>query len=233
MKTINLLLFASLLFGAFSINAQEDTISWSSLPENEQKADSLIEMSWQNILAGNWVKAKEYVKKGKKLSDSLNYEKGIADSFVRLGLIAQYFERNFVEAERKYYEALHIRKTLGFIVDAARVCNNLIGLFSTKGEFDRAIEIGEEGLKTLQTYSTPDASFFEVKAKLHNLLGAAYRRQNKFEEAIQNLEESLTIRKRYGPKKDLAKTFLNLGNLYSEVDIGNYSKAEEGIFTRV
>lgn len=228
MKTLATFLFALGIFTITQISAQPQTLNkLSETPNDEQKADALIELSWNYILEGEWEKAKDYAEQGRQLSKKLNYEMGIAGSYMRLGIIAQYADQNYSEAEEMFLRALQIRKEAGYPLDAARVCNNLIGLFSAQSKLDSAIEFGKTGLQLLEIASTHTDDFFEVKAKLNNLLGAAYRRQGQYRKAMQHLEESLILRRNYGSKKELLKTLLNLGNLCCEEEIANYDKAEE------
>lgn len=224
-------LISALLVFLFSFNAfaQEDItdMNWSLMPEDEIKADSLVEVSWTYILNGDWDNAKKYALQGKQLSEELEYNIGFASSLMRLGIIAQYADQNYSTAEGFFRQAFQIRKEAGYLLDAVRAYNNLIGVLKAQNNLEEAVKTGNIGLMILQTISNETVEFLEVKARLHNLLGAVFRNQANPLEALKHSESSLEIRRKLKDKKAIAKSLLSLGNLYSEEVIGNYKKAKE------
>ena len=144
---LSLLIF---IFSSKVIAQGEDKdINWASMLDDEKKADSLIEISWTYILSGEWDKAKKYALKGRQLSEKLKYKKGHASSLMRLGIVAQYVDQDYLTAEELFRHAFQIREEAGNLLDAVRACNNLVGVFKAPNAFKVLEKVAYGGVTLL------------------------------------------------------------------------------------
>jgi tetratricopeptide (TPR) repeat protein len=87
------------------------------------------------------------------------------------------------------------------------------------GDYDKALECYQPCLTKSEIIS------LDLLASLHMAIGIVYHRQNKYQDALINYKDSLSIRKNLSSfnKLDLAWIYNNMGCLY--VDIGDLNRA--------
>jgi len=179
------------------------------------KVDQYLIVDVNNELAyklryKNTSQAKQYALVGIKRADSIGYDLGSSNSYVTLGLIAKR-ERDISLAESHFLDALSIRQKVGSVKEIASVYNNL-GLLFEKSNSNKAKEYYEKGVSTIG--QEPSHSF---NAVIQNNFGNFLVREQKFDEALVNLESALKIRKSRNNQNALANSYLNLSILYYEL----------------
>ncbi len=196
------------------------------LGETSQKADSLNELSYQYLFS-DLNTAGEYALKARVLSKKINYQKGIATSFVRLG-IAKMHNLEYKESEELLNEGLKLRIEFDEPKEIAGVYNNLGVLFDKVGKPLRAIDSYDSGLEILKRINniSQDYALLGRLGKMHNNLGNAYTSTEKFNEAEHHYQKSIEIREQLDDSVRLARTYMNLGSLYCQEEFMDTAKAK-------
>jgi tetratricopeptide (TPR) repeat protein len=127
-------------------------------------------------------------------------------------------------AEQTYKASLGLEKDLRTVKALSLWALSLILL----GEFSKGIEMGQQAENLLTTFpnkTTP--KYFLVKALIAQNKGYYYIGSYKnIDEGLKYLEESLSLRKRYGSKTEIAMGFFGVGNALSNFK-GELEKAIE------
>ena len=82
------------------------------LGNSKNKVDTLNELAWLyywDAMPTRLEKAYAHAIKGQQLAQQIKYDKGLSDSYMRLGLIAE-GNLDFEQAEQYYKEAIELRK---------------------------------------------------------------------------------------------------------------------------
>jgi len=96
-------------------------------------------------------------------------------------------------------------------------------VYVNTGEYDKAKELAEQGIKTAVSIGD---RFNEAKG--YNILGETFRYKDEYPEALKNYEIALKIRKEINDEKGIAGTLNNFGIIY--FSLGNYTKALSSYF---
>ncbi len=179
------------------------------------KVDQYLIVDVNNELAyklrnKNTSQAKQYALAGIKRANSIGYILGSSNSYVTLGLIAKR-ERDISLAESHFLDALLIRQKVGSVKEIASVYNNL-GLLFEKSNTNKANEYYEKGVTTIE--KEPSHIF---NAIIKNNYGNFLVIEQRFDDALVNLESALKIRKSKNNPNALANSYLNLAILYYEL----------------
>jgi tetratricopeptide (TPR) repeat protein len=131
------------------------------------------------------------------------------------------FDRGHLDAAERWFE------TLGELGDRhARVEWTVRSLWYrglnaiNRGQLDRAQTLFDEGLARL---TTPEG---RLKADLHSGQGLVSYDRGDLEGALEHHQEALRLRREAGDKLGMAKSLMNLGNVYSDL-IHDDARAEE------
>lgn len=219
-----------LLSISFQCWAQNTLQELTSKPFTPNKVDTLLETSWRFLEDDfNWEASLPYATAALDASKSIPYPLGIAESYIHLGTIAQYADGDFHTAENYFEQAFQIRKEEKQMVKAASACVNLVRLYSDYSKLRSAENIAKIGISLVKN-KIPEIEAADVQAKIHHLLCEVYREQGDYLNALEQLEQCLTIRKQIKNNNYLIQTYLSLGNFYSEYAIKNHIKAKENYF---
>jgi two-component system NarL family sensor kinase len=164
-----------------------------------------------------------YAREAREIAETLRYKRGLADSFVRLGLLA-YKKGRVEEAESYYLQALPIRNSSGDRRGVAAIYNNLGNLFKSQtGQVEKAVDYFKKGIDMLSAESL-NTEESKTKARLHNNLGGLLTNMGAYKKAAQQFEASITVREVIGDEAGKANSLLNLGFLFQKLE--NYQLAE-------
>ena len=196
------------------------------LGENSQKVDTLNEISFL-YMPSDLEAAEKYAAESAALSKKIYYKRGLATSFVRLGM-AKMYRYEYEEGEELLNKALKLRLEIGDQIKIEGVYNNLGYLLSKAGKHLSAIDRYESGLeilKSIKNVSGNDVLLGKL-ARMYNNIGIAYKAAEKYKEAEYHYQRSIKIREQLYDSVRLARSYMNLGSLYCQEEFVDTAKAK-------
>ncbi|WP_344788057.1 tetratricopeptide repeat-containing sensor histidine kinase [Postechiella marina] len=194
--------------------SQNKIIDSLSIELAYQKADSLkVDTSLyliKNLYAAkNYDKALKYIIESEKLSNSLNYHKGIAEITYYKALI--YAEKNdYINAVSGYSKSKDLFNQLNDTLSVAMV-NNSIGLIEIKrGNYDKGLQYSLSSIKELEKRGLKN----DLKLAYSNLAEAYYKIKN-YDKATPFYLKALQIQTQLQDKEGINASNLHLAKLYS------------------
>ena len=111
------LLLLALCCFHFSLPAQQTTIDslqniLSAAKEDTNKVNTLNNLAWEFINAGEYEKSLNCANQASILADKINYKKGKAKSYHNIGNIYTY-QGNYPQALKTHFASLKIREEIG------------------------------------------------------------------------------------------------------------------------
>lgn len=226
---LKVLLFILFLVSTTSKNilAQDSYIDSLKTLIETQKADTnkvntLNELSYEFTNIGEYQIALNYASQAKSLSEKLNFKKGLADAYTKIGLIYK-DQSNYPEALKNYFAALKIDEEAGNKSGVAYAYNNIGIIYKNQDNYKEALKMHFASLKIKEELG--DKKGIAVS---YNNIGILYSIQAKFVEALKNYSLSLKIKEELGDKKGIATSYNNIGNVYLKQ--GNYQEALKNYF---
>ena len=216
-----LLVLLSNNFAAFTqnsnrvINLQEQLVKYNKNSSGDVKPGPKDTLKVQILsqLAGliyetDADKALSYVKQQLETAQAINYQKGIADSYLNYGHIYDY-QRNYDRALKFFHRALNIyttEKNKPGIIDI----NNAIGvLYSKKGMLAQGQIHFLKALKISQKEND-----LQGMISSYNNLGIVYKEQGKLNLALLNYSKCLPLQLTNPDNLKISYTYLNIGEIY-------------------
>ncbi|PHS62570.1 MAG: two-component sensor histidine kinase [Flavobacterium sp.] len=149
--------------------------------------------------------AKAFAEKGLLLALKLNYSKG---QWMNLNVLGNYYERktNYVEASRKYEEALQIIEQTNDTKGFAVVLNNIATIHIRKAEYDEALVNMFEALKAEEKLDNQNGI-----AQAYNNIGVVYYYIQDFDKTTLYLTKALEIQEELGNFDGLINGYNNVG----------------------
>ena len=154
-------------------------------------------------------KAGEYLTQGFELAKKINFQKGLAKSYMFKG----YFDEdksNFSSALKNNQEALSIFTKLGDKQGIAGINNSLGSNYQSLGKYPEALKYY---FSTLKIYL--ETGNKRGEASTYSNIGTIYLNQSNYSEALKNINFSLKIYKEIGDKSGQARCYLSVGNVYA------------------
>lgn len=215
------LLFVCLFISSIILgqNAKIDSLLnlLKTAKSDTNKVKNLNKLCWEYILIGEYNKGLLYSKQGLGLSTSLNFKKGIAQSYNNLGNI--YKEQgNYQEALKNHFASLKIKEEMNDKYGISVSYNNIGIVYDNLGNYPEALNNHFASLKIKE----------EIKDKKgiatsYGNIGVIYMRQGNFKRALKSYFSSLKIREEIKDKQGIAVSYNNIGSIYE--DMGNYPEA--------
>lgn len=199
---------------SFFIFSQNDRIDDLTVQLAYQKADSTkVDLSLMLIdelyAVEDYKKALLYINQTAKLSESLNYTKGLAESTYYRALI--YTQRNDYynaidnyDKSRKYY--LQISDTLG----VAKVSNSIGLIEIRRGNYAVGLK---NSLSAIDIFEKQDLK--DELSSAYNNLAEAYFKTNQIDKAIEFNIKALEVREQINDRKGIIASTKNIADLYS------------------
>jgi len=165
-------------------------------------------------------KALDYARQGIKISEKINYQKGIADCLYLSGIF--YFtQRNSSRALQDYIKSLTIRKKIGDKRGIADSYNKISFIHGLQGNYTLAWEYALKGLKISEKIG-----YKKGVARSYNLIAINYLSdQDDHIRALEYYFKSLNIFKELGDKELIAQLYNNIGDVHTT--LGNLNRALE------
>ena len=195
----------------FSQNEKIDelTVKLAYLNQDSTKVDMSLMLINELYTFQDYSKALLYINETTKLSEHLNYTKGLAESTYYRALI--YTERNdYFNAidnynrSRKYY--LKIRDTLG----AAKVSNSIGLIEIRRGNYAVGLKNSLSAIAVFENQGLKN----ELSSAYNNL-AEAYFKTNQFDKALDFNFKALDVRKLINDNKGIKASTKNIADLYS------------------
>lgn len=168
-------------------------------------------------LADSPDQAKKYLDEALALAQKTGFEKGEANAWVSLAIVAA-IRSDYKTSAAHYRKALDIRTKLDDKRGIANVYNNLGNLYDEQGDFFNAIESYKQAFemyKAIGDHSRMGRTQYNIST--------LYSRMGNYPKAIENIYAYLDIVDKAGDKIGIAKAYNQLGNLH--VDIFKTDKA--------
>jgi tetratricopeptide (TPR) repeat protein len=168
--------------------------------DEREAAKILDELGQISYLLGDYDRASNYLKQELKISEEIDYKKGVASSLHQLGMLAQ-ATGDLIEARRLYGESLKIKQDLGDKSGVASSLHQLGMLAQDEGDLGEARRLYDESLKIKQDPGDKSG----VASSLHQL-GMLAQDEGDLGEARRLYGESLKIKQDLGDKSGVAIT---------------------------
>ncbi|MEW5821864.1 MAG: CHAT domain-containing protein [Cyanobacteriota bacterium] len=150
-------------------------------------------------------KAEEFYSKALEISKSIDYAYGIISGYNNIGNL-YVSQANYVTALENLEKAYEAAKKTRIQEYELSVLSNLANIYSYKNENDRAIESYKKIIEISKNYQ--DQTLY---ADTLNNIATIYITLEDIDKAIENLDKAAEIYKKLNNKKQLSKTYLNLG----------------------
>ncbi|MFG6685566.1 ATP-binding protein [Mariniflexile sp. HNIBRBA6329] len=154
-------------------------------------------------------RALKYIIESEKLSNNLNYTKGIAETCFYKSLI--YSQKgDYINAVTGYEKSKILFKHLNDTLGVAKV-NNSIGLIEIKrGNYSKGIQYSLAAIKDLE-----NQSLLKDLSLAYSNLAKAYQNINAVDRAIEYNLKAVDIQKQLNENKELIQSYNQLAELYS------------------
>lgn len=179
-------------------NAKNDTAQVSLLAK--------LSASLQSTNPDNGIK---YGKKGVKLAQDLDWEKGLADNYVSIGLNYTLGKSDFAKGKLYFEKALETYKQLDLNLEIGKTLLNIGIVYRSQSLFDKAIEKYEEALVIFENLKEKE----RIASTLGNI-GYIYRSQSDYAKALEYYQKSLSMFESLGNKSGIATNLGNIGMIY-------------------
>jgi len=150
----------------------------------------------------------QYADSALELATTLNYKKGIAKSYHKIGGNHE-DQNNYPEALENYFASLKIKEEIGDKRGIAGSYNNIGNIYQKQGNYPEALENFFTSLKIKEEIGDKRGI-----ANTYNNIGNIYQIQSNYREALENYFASLKIKEEIGNKRGVAGTYLNIGVIY-------------------
>ena len=190
------------------------------LKGKKEIAESYYNLAYSYFKIKEYSKAKDFQTKSLRLRKLIDDKSGQLYSLSQLGIIAQYFDHDFVSAEKFITEALSVAKQLQSKSYYAFCFSNLGNLYNAKGDLNKS------GLFL-------DSALFYYKeiddksgiSSILNDIGFLNISRGNFTKAVDLYNQALKLAQETNNKNGEATAYLSLGD-YNNL-IGDFKKALE------
>lgn len=227
MRLVYGLLLINCLLGVkfmYAQHAKTDSLeALLPLRTDTAKVDVLNELTYQYITL-DIAKAKGYGQQAIALGQTIEYPKGLAQSYNDLGMV-YYFTAQLDSAALLFEKSLAIRKEIGDAIGMAACLNKLGAVYKLRGLLAEAIDYFSQ---TVSYYDSLDMQA-ELAASYNNM-GTLYYDLSDYDQALVYFQRSLHIKNQLGNTVEIAGTMSNIANVqfylgrYAESNT-NYEKA--------
>ncbi len=179
---------------------------------------SLMSELSREIQFTNPDKGIKYGERGVKLATELDWEKGIADNNVAIGLNYTLGKSDFAKGKLYFEKALKTYEELDLKQELGKTLVNIGIVFQNQSLYTEAIEKYEEALVLFEQLKEEE----RIASTLGNI-GFIYRSQSDYAKALGYYQRSLSIFEKLGNKNGIATNLGNIGMLYDYQS--DYSRA--------
>jgi tetratricopeptide (TPR) repeat protein len=215
-------LFVLLFLNAFIGHAQTKTIDslqkdLQTRKEDTNKVNTLNELAYEFTNNADPQKSLRFANQAISLAEKINYKKGKALAFLRLG-VSYAWHNNFAEAGKNFNTALILYQEIGDKNRIAQIYNELGGNYFVQGFYSDAIAYMYNSLKI-------DEEIGNKKAAAENLqgIGIMYWEQGDDSDALKMTQDGLKLCREIGDSIAMGQSLSFIGQIYMAV--GKYDEA--------
>jgi len=208
--------FISLVFEGFSqkyiyLETYNVDSLLSVLPDQhaEDRVNSLNRLS-TSLCYEEFEKSEQYAIEAMNLANELDYQEGIADSYRNFGYIA-FYQSNFPDALKNYFESLHLYENMDREYTVARVYLEIAKTHLSASNYEKAIEYSDIALDKFREPREGDETIGSVRDTTMLILGAAlaYKDMGMYDKALEIYLNMLDV----GKKNNFGNTEMVLNTL--------------------
>ncbi len=215
LRVLLLLLIPAAVYGRTVADSLYQELKRASPDTN--KVILLNKLCWE-YRTSNPARAYEYSYQAIELAGKLQYDRGLANAWNRLGVV-YYRQGNYVEATTALLKAISYWDKLSDKRGKAKSLSNLGNVFSEQRNYDKALEYYLKAVELLrETGQQDELSTFYIN------IGTIYVEQNKLGQARDFFLEALKIARRTGNVSQQAQLLNNLG-----ATLGRMARFEEAL----
>ena len=170
---------------------------------------SLLAKLSASIQATNPDKGIKYGERGVKLASQLDWEQGIADNNVSIGLNYALGKSDFTKGKLYFDKALKTYEDLDLKLELGKTLVNIGIVYQNQSLYDKALENYEKALAIFELLKDRE----RIASTLGNL-GFIYRSQSDYAKALDYYQRSLSIFEKLGIKSGIATNLGNIGMIY-------------------
>ncbi|HAM99978.1 MAG TPA: hypothetical protein DCQ26_15365 [Marinilabiliales bacterium] len=202
-------------FIGYQVPAQSNIDSLRTLLTVTQNDTVYVDILNQLSKACRWnqiTDAIDYAVKAEKISQTINYQQGLALAFHNLGVL--YADKGNNELALEYYgKSLRIQRIMNNPKAMAHLYDNMGLIYRRQQDFEKALEYHNQSLK--------------LKKDLNDTIGIAYSYENiglifseqgKFDKALIHYYNSLRLKESLNDKYGMANSFGNIGVIYLKIE---------------
>lgn len=160
---------------------------------------------------GDLIAAGHYADSALKLSEKINYNRGIAESYSSLAALS-WMKGNYLEALEFCNKNLEIFKSTNDKKGISKIFGHLGLIYSELGNYSKTLEYYYQSLKINEETNDTDGICIQL-----NNIGIVYADQDNNEKALEFHLRSLKIAEIKKDKRRIAGSFLNIGVAYKNM----------------
>ena len=208
------------LLALFVLMPFQNLSAWNK--NNQEKPDSTLanQFNKKAIEAMHIIDTAEfYAQKALNLSLKLKFDKGIANAYNTMGIIA--WKKNQYEKSISYYtKSLDIYRKTTLLQETSNTYGNIGLTYLHTGDFEAAIEHYKKSIEIRKQIDDKEGI-----ANHYINIGAAYYYLGKYDKAVESFLNSVSFYEKINNKKGIADVYNNIGSLHIEQN--NYARAIE------
>lgn len=182
------------------------TVISKSKPDST-KATALNDLAKELTNLGNYVEAKKTADAALTLSDSLEWQKGIADAYTNYGIIC-YYEGNYSEALAKNFDALTIREKIQDKKGIAGSYNNIAIIYNVQGDYSEALRYALTCLQLKEELGEKKGL-----VSTYNNIGLIYSNMRDYDKSLEYHNRALKLSTETQNAKAIANAYLAMGDI--------------------
>ena len=193
----------------------------SHTKEDTTKVNLLNDLAWEfqsiDPMAGI-----DYALQGKKIAEKLNFKKGIAKSFLGIGVCC-YVKSDIEKALENFNKALKISEKINDKSTVATIYLNIGNIYFSKSDFAQTLKYYNKAYKTLEEINDKGRC-----ASVYGNIGNLYYVQGEYPKSLEYQFKSLQLAEKSNNLKVQGNALVGIGNIYSRLP--DYPKALEYYF---
>ncbi len=178
--------------------------------EDTNKVNTLNKLAREIELSGNDNEGISYANEAKRLSEKIDYRKGLSSACLNLGNLYS-GKGEFPLSLEYYFAALKIDEEINNQVGIATILGNIGIVYTNQGDYPGALEICLKALKMREKLGEKG----EIAKTLSNL-GLIYIRQGDHFKALEYFYKALDTFKELGDRKSCSALLGNIGIVFKE-----------------
>ena len=215
-------LFVLFFLNAFTGQTQTKTIDslqkvLQTQKEDTNKVNTLDEHAYEFTDNADSQKSFQFANQAISLAEKINYKKGKALAFFRLG-ISYAWHSNLAEANKNFNTALKLYQEIGDKGHIPQIYNQLGGNYSEQGFYSEAIANFYNSLKIHEEIGNKKAAAENLQG-----IGLMYWEQGDDSDALKTAREGLKLCQEIGDSTAMGQSLSFIGELY--LDVGKYIEA--------